>query len=722
MEGFPSPKHLLLLLFTAALLLVSLSLRSFPTIRSLSSHRYSFRGGSTGTDGAGETLHVHKNPYHPLDPLTYNEIKAIRSILASHPDFASPNTFPSIHSLSLLEPEKAVVLAWRPGDTLPPRRAVVVAYSANHTHVLPVDIASRSVLRHVVRARPAGYPSLTPEEMERATKAAAAHPDVINAVFYRGLNPSSGVVCGPLASGWYGPEEENRRVIKVQCYAKSPNFYMSPVEGLTVTVDVDTGGVIRVSDQGLGIPVPRNRDTDYRYESQKRMPTTEAVAVNPMSMEQAGKPSMRVGAGGHAVRWAGWEVHIRPDARAGMVVSRARFRDPEGGGAWRDVMYKGMVSELFVPYMDPGEGWYFKTYMDAGEYGMGTNAFPLLRLNDCPRNAIYMDAVFAAADGTPFVRPDVVCVFERYEGDVAWRHTEKPVFGYDIREARPKVTLVARMVASVGNYDYTVDWEFQMDGLIRVKVSLSGMLMVKATAYGNLSQVPEGEDLYGTLVADNIVGVVHDHFVTFYLDMDVDGPSNSFVKVHMETQETAPGESPRKSYMKVVREVARTEEDAKVKLKLYDPSEFHVVNPSRLSKLGNPSGYKLVPGATAVSLLDLDDPPQKRAAFTNNQIWVTPYNRSEEWAGGLLAYQSHGDDNLAVWSQRDRKIENEDIVLWYTMGFHHVPCQEDYPIMPTVFSTFDLKPVNFFRINPIIRAAPYTEEDLPVCSGVHATL
>ncbi|RWW21394.1 hypothetical protein GW17_00014447 [Ensete ventricosum] len=475
MEGFPSPKHLLLLLFTTTLLLVSLSLRSFPTIRSLSSRRLSLRGGSTGTDGAGETMHVHKDPYHPLDPLTYNEIKAIRSILASHPDFASPNTFPSIHSLSLLEPEKAVVLGWRPGDTLPPRRALVVAYSANHTHVLPVDIASRRVLRHVVRARPAGYPSLTPEDMERATKAAAAHPDVINAILYRGLNPSSGVICGPLASGWYGPEEENRRVIKVQCYAKSPNFYMSPVEGLTVTVDVDTDGVIRVSDQGLGIPVPRNRDTDYRYESQRRMPTTEAVAVNPMSMEQAGRPSMRVGAGGHMVRWAGWEVHIRPDARAGMVVSRARFRDPEGGGAWRDVMYKGMVSELFVPYMDPGEGWYFKTYMDAGEYGMGTNAFPLLRLNDCPRNAIYMDAVFAAADGTPFVRPDVVCVFERYEGDVAWRHTENPLFGYDvsiIREARPKVTLVARMVASVGNYDYTVDWEFQMDGLIRAKVGL----------------------------------------------------------------------------------------------------------------------------------------------------------------------------------------------------------------------------------------------------------
>jgi hypothetical protein len=39
-----------------------------------------------------------------------------------------------------------------------------------------------------------------------------------------------------------------------------------------------------------------------------------------------------------------------------------------------------------------------------------------------------------------------------------------------IRESRPKVTLVARMVASVANYDYIMDWEFQMDGLVRIKV------------------------------------------------------------------------------------------------------------------------------------------------------------------------------------------------------------------------------------------------------------
>lgn len=191
------------------------------------------------------------------------------------------------------------------------------------------------------------------------------------------------------------------------------------------------------------------------------------------------------------------------------------------------------------------------------------------------------------------------------------------------------------------------------------QVGLSGILMVKGSPYENMNQVPNQENLYGTMLSENVIGVIHDHYITFYLDMDIDGSDNSFVKVHLERQQTSPGESPRKSYLKAVRNVAKTEKDAQIKLALYDPYEFHVVNPTQFTRVGNPVGYKVVPAGTAASLLDHNDPPQKRGAFTNNQIWVTPYNRSEQWAGGLFPYQSHGEDTLAVWSDRYTFFFNE---------------------------------------------------------------
>ncbi|XP_065858004.1 amine oxidase [copper-containing] gamma 2-like [Euphorbia lathyris] len=653
--------------------------------------------------------HESKLPGHPLDPLTIKEFNKVRTAIASHPLFKSSPY--SLHSVVLDEPEKSLVLQWKKGDPMLPRKAEVVARVNGVSYVLTVDIETGEV--KLEETKPAsGYPTMTVEDMTSATLAPLANPYFNRTIIQRGVDLKD-LACLPIAPGWYGADEENRRVIKVQCYSMkgTVNFYMRPIEGLTVLIDIDTKEVIEISDQGRNIPIPKAANTDYRYstiDANQRL-----KFINPISIEQPKGPSFKV-EDDHLVRWANWEFHLKPDARAGVIISQARVQDPDSG-EMRNVMYKGFSSELFVPYMDPSDAWYFKTYMDAGEYGFGLQAMPLVPLNDCPRNAYYMDGVFAAADGTPYVRSNMVCVFESYAGDIAWRHAESPITGMEIREVRPKVTLVVRMAASVANYDYIVDWEFQTDGLIRIKVGLSGILMVKGTQYVNMNQVSNQEDLYGTLLSENVIGVIHDHYVTFYLDMDIDGSNNSFVNVNIKKKVTSPGQSPRTSILTATKKVAKTEKDAQIQLKLYNPSEFHVINPSKKTRVGNPVGYKLVSGGTAASLLDHNDPPQKRGAFTNNQIWVTPYNRSEQWAGGLFVYQSHGEDTLAVWSERDRPIENKDIVVWYTLGFHHIPCQEDYPIMPTVSSSFDLKPVNFFQSNPILRVPPNVVNDLPVC-------
>lgn len=598
-----------------------------------------------------EKTHLTDTPHHPLDPLTITEINSVRSVIRSYSVFSSSPTSLAFHSLTLLEPDKKQVLSWKRGQPLPPRRASSVVRFLGNTHVITVDLAEGKVVSHSQPNNNAGYPTMTVEDMTASASAPLSDSRFNKSVLDRGVRLSD-LACLPISTGWFGPKEENRRVIKVQCYSMegTSNFYMRPIEGLTVVVDMDTMEVIDIVDVSKDVPIPTSVGTEYRYSEQQENKHKKIRDLNPISIEQPDGPSFVV-EDGHFVKWAGWEFHLKPDSRAGVILSTAFAVDPDTGER-RSVMYKGFTSELFVPYMDPTNSWYFKTYMDAGEYGFGLQSMPLVPLNDCPRNAYFMDAVFVAGDGRPYVKENMICLFERYGGDIGWRHSECPITDLPIREARPKVTLVARMAASVANYDYIVDWEFQTDGLIRITVGLSGMLMVRATPYTHANQIPKEEETYGSLISENIVGVIHDHYITFHLDMDVDGGDNSFVKVHLEREMTGPGESPRKSYLKATRTIAETETDAKIKLKLYDPYEFHVINPLKTSRVGNPIGYKIVPAATAANLMDPSDPPMLRAAFTNNQIWVTPYNKSEIWAGGDFVYQSRGDDTLATWSER----------------------------------------------------------------------
>ncbi|KAG6669612.1 hypothetical protein CIPAW_01G256300 [Carya illinoinensis] len=76
--------------------------------------------------------HASDTPHHPLDPLTIQELKKVRSILSSHELFASSSY--SLHSIDLEEPEKPLVLKWKKGDPLLPRKASVVARVRGKSH------------------------------------------------------------------------------------------------------------------------------------------------------------------------------------------------------------------------------------------------------------------------------------------------------------------------------------------------------------------------------------------------------------------------------------------------------------------------------------------------------------------------------------------------------------------------------------------------------------
>src|SRR5262249_18700473 len=158
----------------------------------------------------------------------------------------------------------------------------------------------------------------------------------------------------------------------------------------------------------------------------------------------------------------------------------------EDGERARPILYRGSVSEMLVPYGDPGGGWFFRNSFDAGELGLGVSASPLRPGVDCPTNCTVYNAVLADAAGEPRVLPSAVALSERDAG-IAWKH------GEDARRARE---LVISSISQVGNYDYGFDWIFHQDGTLEVRVTLTGIMAVKAVADGQ-------HDPYGHLVARN---------------------------------------------------------------------------------------------------------------------------------------------------------------------------------------------------------------------------
>lgn len=131
------------------------------------------------------------------------------------------------------------------------------------------------------------------------------------------------------------------------------------------------------------------------------------------------------------------------------------------------------------------------------------------------------------------------------------------------------------------------------------QVGMTGLLEIRGSVYTHMDQISDEE--YGVLLAENTIGSRHDHFLTYHLDLDIDGEANSFVKSTLQMTSVDGLESPRRSYWKVISETAKTESDAKIRLGI-DQAELLFVNPNKKTRVGNLIGYRLIPGSATVPL------------------------------------------------------------------------------------------------------------------------
>ena len=207
------------------------------------------------------------------------------------------------------------------------------------------------------------------------------------------------------------------------------------------------------------------------------------------------------------------------------------------------------------------------------------------------------------------------------------------------------------------------------------------------------------------MVAEHTVAINHDHFFSFRIDLDVDGQQNSFLYERLKPERLTQ-QSPRRSVWVVETQTAATEQAAKLRINIEKPALWRVINPNVLGPVGYPVSYQLKPATNAVSLLSPDDFPQLRAGFTDFHLWVTPYSAQERYAAGTYPNQSKGGAGLPDWTSANRPIQNTDLVLWDTLGFHHVVRAEDWFIQPTAWSGFELRPFDFFQRNPALDLLP----------------
>ncbi len=635
---------------------------------------------------------------HPLDPLTWQEHWTVLEVLRDARHLDGETRFSMVN---LVDPPKDIGWSWKTGDPMP-RSAFAVVRQGPRAFETVVDLAGRRVTTW--RELAGAQPNWLLDELFSPAEFVKKHPDFIAAMRRRGIEDVTFVDCVAIPPGYFGTEEQRgRRVGHVSCSEARGvrNSWARQIGGVTVVVDMHEKKVLRVVDEGVVPMTTVSADYDPASVGKTR------EVPGPMRVDQPLGPGFRMS--GHLVEWQNWRFHVRPDHRTGMVVSTVTYED---GGTARPVLYQGQLSEIFVPYMDPSFGWFARNFLDAGEFTMGGLSKPLIEGRDCPDRAVYLDALFAADNGRPKSVPHVICLFERMTGEMSWRHWDEDE-GLGGSQSRASRDLVVRTAAVLGNYDYVFDWIFQQNGALKVAVGATGIAESKAVAQmtaadpASSTRVDSSNgggdrgDAYGRFVDRGIVAVNHDHYFSFRLDVDVDGPANSLL-VDRLVARTLPAEHPRRSLW--VREpvVAQREADARLDMDMHRPALWRVVSASRTNHVGYPTSYQLMPGMNGMTLLAEDDPPRQRAGFINHHLWVTPYSAAERYAAGDHPTLSTPGQGLPAWTAANRAIERTDIVLWHTIAMHHVVRAEDWPVMPVLWHSFELRPFDFFDRNPAL--------------------
>ena len=619
---------------------------------------------------------------HPLNPLTEQEINTAVTIVKEQKNLSETAIFPII---SLQEPDKKAVLNFTPGKSFL-RQVFLQVYEIelNKTFTGTVNLNTKNLTSW--QEIPHGQPAILNPDYAIANEVVKSDLRWQIAMQKRGIKDFKNVEISCWGAGILNKAEakSGNRICRALSYyqGKHWNFYARPIEGVLVTVNLNKGEVDSFVDNGIVPLSQENWDYDVNASSQVIAPP------KTLNINQSEGTSFQIK--GNEITWQGWKFRYLMHPREGLVLYLVKYNDGEKD---RSILYRGSLSEMAVPYGHPQPNWSFRNAFDVGEYNLGLLANKLELGKEIPENGVLLNTVFANPEGEPFTIPALVGIYERDNG-ILWKH-------FNYRNQQKYISrnreLVMKMMATVDNYDYSINWIFRQDGTLEVENELTGIDLVQGTA--SIKQTENKS--FGRLLAKNIFGVNHQHFFNYRLDLDIDGQANSVMEMNVEALPMG-DKNPLGNAITVEDTPLKTEKSAVRDMDIQHSREWMIASADKQNNLGVSPAYMLMPGGNTILYAVEGANIRKKAGFATHHFWVTKYKPNEMYAGGDYPNQTQLGEGLPKYIGDNESVNNEDLVVWYTMGITHIPRPEDWPVMPTHRVGFKLMPRGFFKRNPAI--------------------
>ena len=353
-----------------------------------------------------------------------------------------------------------------------------------------------------------------------------------------------------------------------------------------------------------------------------------------------------------------------------------------GGISLHDVRFKGQrviyelgMQEALSHYAGPDKEQNEASWLDVT---VGFRDFNLIPGYDCPSYATYTDSF---------------CLFEYPKDYPMNRH--KTWTNY---HATKNIAFMVRSVTTVGNYDYQTTYEFYKDGSIQV--------LVRASGYTQASDNVNATDAwdYGFHIRDDMSGSMHDHVLNFKADLDILGANNTMFKTefvpHSQVYDWSDGEVI--NTMKVERSFITNEDQGKINWSPNSAAAYSIVNKDKKNEFGEYPGFRMYPSTGSVTHLTVQNSSMlgHLVDWATHHFYVLRRKDTEPLSAHPNAI-SETKQTLVDFNSffNGESLEQEDIVVFFNLGMHHMP--DTYDLPNTVFqgaqSGITFRPQNYLR-------------------------